>query len=262
MSCPVGWSELLADRSTGAHALALQALELALASPVPLKGLKKCFRQLARAHPAMAILENLQREVSQARFLRRLNAIKRDLARSNTEVAKNFDAQLRHWFPNQFDLTVVTFSHSSTVLAALAHGRRRILRLRVARSMPLDEGLAAARAARIKGLQATAFEDERLQEEVKRCDLVVVGADCILKDGSIVNKVGTRSLARICARQGKPFWAVASRYKFSRRIKVRLLQKVGKRSMKLFDVTPARWIDLLITEERPGKLQSKGRRDK
>jgi translation initiation factor 2B subunit (eIF-2B alpha/beta/delta family) len=45
--------------------------------------------------------------------------------------------------------------------------------------------------------------------------VALVGADAVLADGSIVNKVGTRLLGLACARAGTPLYAAADRFKIS-----------------------------------------------
>ncbi len=120
--------------------------------------------------------------------------------------------------------------------------------LYIARSLPLGEGAAAMKTARRNRLPAKLIEDKRLTQVLKASDLAVVGADCILEDGSIVNKIGTNALARTCARQGKPFWVVASAYKRANKRHVSLFQKVGNQRIKLFDLTPPKLLDLIITE--------------
>ncbi|MBI2822508.1 MAG: hypothetical protein HYX74_09810 [Acidobacteria bacterium] len=226
----------------------MRALDAALDSRLPLAQLRGCFRRLAAAHPAMAVLANLARAISQAGSPRQVERIRGDLAGSNFRIARNFQRQLRRHFPRRFDLAVVTLSHSSTVLAALHYSRARIAEVRIARSLPLGEGAAARRAAARQGLRAALFDDAALRAEVRRCDLVVVGGDSVLGDGSVVNKVGTRLLARLCRTEGKPFWVLASQYKFSKRARVDLFQTVDGRRIKLFDVTPADLVDCLVTE--------------
>jgi translation initiation factor 2B subunit (eIF-2B alpha/beta/delta family) len=197
----------------------------------------------------MVLLENLVREISPLKRAAQLRKLTRELNNLSTVISRNFEAQLRRRFPHRFDLTVVTFSHSSTVLMALRQVRNRIARLRVARSLPLGEGEVTVKAAIRYRLPAELFEDGRLAFAVRQCDLVVVGADCVLPNGSVINKVGTSKLARICAWHDKPFWIVTSRYKFASHRHIQLFQKVGPRRIQLFDITPRKWIDQVITEK-------------
>ncbi|MBI3939877.1 MAG: hypothetical protein HY315_03500 [Acidobacteria bacterium] len=252
--CPAGWNSLLADRETGAHALAVRALDLACSRPTPLSKLASCFRQLALAHPSMLLLENLEREISKVKSRRQFLRARKNLKRSNRLIARNFCQQLRRRFPRRADLNILTLSRSSTVLSALLRARGRLTQVHFARSLPLGEGYAACRDARAAGLPAAVFDDARLRAEVKRCDLAVVGADAVLKNGSVVNKVGTHALAALCGRLEKPFWVLTSGYKFSDRAAIELFQTVGRRKVKLFDVTPRRLIEVVVTEEEKGSL--------
>jgi translation initiation factor eIF-2B subunit delta len=52
---------------------------------------------------------------------------------------------------------------------------------------------------------------------VPKVDAGIIGADIVLKNGNIVNKVGSKSLALLCREYKKPFYAVTSHSKFSKR---------------------------------------------
>lgn len=249
-TCPTGWNILLSDRRSGAHALALRALDLAATARLRRNQIAECFRVLATAHPSMQILKSLHADIAQAGTRDGLLRVKRRLQRSNALVADNFERELRRSFPRRFDLKVVTLSRSSTVQAALVRGRRRIAAIAFARSFPLGEGRIACAEAMASGVPGRVFQDARLRQEVKQCDLALVGADSVLSDGSVVNKVGTALLAKTCARERKPLWVVASRYKFSEKDSIDLIQRVGRKRIRLFDVTPSKLVGRVITERR------------
>ena len=242
------WDSLIADRSSGAHSLGLSAVRLALDSRLPVAALRNDFHRLAAAHPAMAVLANLALQIERANSRRELQRIRRTLAQSNALIARNFQSCLQQTFPRRFDLLIVTFSHSSTVLSSLAHARRRFREVLFARSLPLGEGATAAREARKIGILATLIEDRQIRQWVRRSDLVVVGADTLLPDGSMINKAGTRNLAGICSRTDKPFWVVASSLKYGIRRRGDLFQNVKGQRVRLFDVTPAPLIGVVIGE--------------
>jgi len=47
-------------------------------------------------------------------------------------------------------------------------------------------------------------------------DLVIVGAEGVMEDGGIVNKVGTFQVAVLAKALGKPFYVATESYKFAR----------------------------------------------
>ncbi|HEX2022150.1 MAG TPA: translation initiation factor 2, partial [Candidatus Thermoplasmatota archaeon] len=113
--------------------------------------------------------------------------------------------------------TVLTHSASETVTKALrAAGRAGALsRVVVAEGRPGFEGRQVARALAEEGIPVTLVVDAALGLHAREADVAVVGADAILADGALVNKVGTRLLALACERAGTPLRAVADRFKVS-----------------------------------------------
>jgi translation initiation factor 2B subunit (eIF-2B alpha/beta/delta family) len=108
--------------------------------------------------------------------------------------------------------TVATLSRSGTVTAALERARPDVL---VAESRPAREGVGAAERLADAGLDATLTTDAALAHLLAEgdADVALVGADAVLADGSVVNKVGTMALGLAAAREGVPLYAVAARDK-------------------------------------------------
>ena len=106
---------------------------------------------------------------------------------------------------------VATLSRSGTVAAALE--RAELETVLVAESRPGREGvgtaerLAEATDARVTLTTDAAFADRLAAEGV---GALVVGADAVLPDGRVVNKVGTRGAAVAAAREGIDCYAVAA----------------------------------------------------
>ncbi|NIU84802.1 MAG: hypothetical protein GWN31_12955, partial [Candidatus Thorarchaeota archaeon] len=89
--------------------------------------------------------------------------------------------------------TVITHSHSSTVYLALSH--RPDLRVIIPESRPLFEGRSLAKDLASHGLKVTLMVDAAMAAFAREADAALVGADSVLADGTIVNKIGTRLLA-------------------------------------------------------------------
>eukprot|EP00977_Amphora_coffeiformis_P011066 scaffold2651_cov171-Amphora_coffeaeformis.AAC.6 len=105
---------------------------------------------------------------------------------------------------------IATFSRSSTLSAILQKVQNELamsnqdpVDMVCAKSTPGDEGILMA-----SDLNATCIPDEDLLLRVRQgsIDLVVVGADCLISDSLIVNKVGTQQLARVCKESNVPIW--------------------------------------------------------
>lgn len=133
---------------------------------------------------------------------------------------------------------VVTLSRSESVRRALTtlRGRQRPRSVLVLESRPGAEGREMARDLRENGLAARWVLDRRGTEEAGRADVILLGADAIYPDGTVVHKVGTRKLARAAHRAGVPVFVLAGESKMAP------LGRVPGALPARFDRTPARWI--------------------
>jgi translation initiation factor 2B subunit (eIF-2B alpha/beta/delta family) len=52
----------------------------------------------------------------------------------------------------------------------------------------------------------------------KKVDIAIIGADSILKNGNVINKVGSKALALFCLEKLKPFYVVSTKSKRSKKI--------------------------------------------
>jgi len=93
------------------------------------------------------------------------------------------------------NVTVVTLSYSSTVLATLHEAAQNIARLVVGESRPAFEGRRTAKLAASFGIPVTLATDAGAASLVKEADLVLLGADALHEDGSAVNKTGSTALS-------------------------------------------------------------------
>lgn len=128
-------------------------------------------------------------------------------------------------------------------------------------SQPGGEGRTLASELRGAGIKARWVRDRSRRIAVRDSDLVVIGADTVERDGSVVHKVGTRALAREALRRQVPVVVVAGSSKW-----VPEFSRSGPLP-RLFDRTPARWIAQYWTDQgrRPGRsripIQTRHQRD-
>ncbi len=139
---------------------------------------------------------------------------------------------------------VVTISRSDSVLRLLRAlpPSRRPRRVDALESRPGGEGRDFARDLRRAGVVARTIPDRAGSAAVRRSDGLVIGADAVLPDGSVVHKVGTRRLATVAVRAGVPVWVVAGRSKWIERPAGR----IGRSAR--FDRTPARTVSAYWTD--------------
>ncbi|WP_135819942.1 initiation factor 2B [Halostella litorea] len=151
----------------------------------------------------------------------------------------------------------LTLSRSGTVLAALREGPPAALF--VAESRPGNEGVGVAETL-ADGTSVTLHTDAAAAHVLATADVdaVLVGADTVLPDGSVVNKTGTRAVALAAAREGVPLYAAAASDKVATDEEVPL--ESGDRAAvydgdapvdvrnPTFDVTPPDLVEAVVTE--------------
>ena len=162
--------------------------------------------------------------------------------------------------------TVFTFTLSETVLTALRQARKRGLAFKVilTESRPNNDGLSTARSLAEIGVEVELGIDAGVGELARRADLMLIGAEAILSDGSAICKVGTYPAALAARRARLPVYVLVDSQKFhsiSLLGRVPALDPIGRGEIlpegkggeasalgSLFDRTPAELITGLVTE--------------
>ena len=209
--------------------------------------LQEAARRISQAQPAMAIVHNVvylfARLVAEGNEpMAVLRQLQEELETARERIGKTF----LKIAPDS--ATVLTLSYSEGVRASLraAHDRRRIARVLVMESGPLFEGRAMAAALEREGLKASVVPDPEGPKHAAEATYVLVGADSILRDGSLVNKRGTRAVAEAAAAGGRPVYVACETLKFDARYDSASWPGAGTR--ELFDLTPARLVTTVVTE--------------
>jgi len=166
---------------------------------------------LLHAQPSMAPLLRLANQAALAadapdprRSLARSLGEFRSLVRTAPRrIARQFAQALRPGIG-----VVATYSYSSTVLHALQHSRKRIVRVLCSESRPGNEGHVTARQLARTGIEVVLMTDAALLSQLPRADLFLSGADAVEHFG-FVNKVGTEALVMRARRAHIPVWVLA-----------------------------------------------------
>jgi translation initiation factor 2B subunit (eIF-2B alpha/beta/delta family) len=111
--------------------------------------------------------------------------------------------------------TVLTYSNSATVVAALhyAHARGRVRRVLLSESRPAYDGRPHALALLEHGMAVEYSIDMALFERLPEADVVLVGADAVFPD-RLINKLGTHALAQLAQLWGVPLYSLCAASKF------------------------------------------------
>lgn len=254
---------IAADDEHGAATLSIHALEVLRDRAALLvdegesdaEELTALARRLLRARPSMAVVRNrLARVLADADDPEVIETA----ATEGIERAAAADRAAAFRAAGVVDsATVLTLSRSSTVLETLGQGTAE--RVFVAESRPAREGIGVAETL-AEGCQVTVHTDAAVAHLLATVpiDAVLVGADTVLPDGSVVNKTGTRGAALAAANEDVPVYAAAAADKITTRESVNLesgdVAAVydGEAPLDVrnptFDVTPATAIEGVVTE--------------
>jgi translation initiation factor eIF-2B subunit delta len=122
-------------------------------------------------------------------------------------------------------------------------------------SYPGMEGRQLSKELIGLGVPVTLIADSAVSSIIENVGLVLVGADSVLRDGSLVHKNGTRHIGVAAEERGIPVYSACETVKFS------IQDFLGERPefpATLFDVTPAEFVSGYVTEEgrlAPGRVE-------
>lgn len=230
----VGTERIRADREQGASALALEAARTvaeatlaAATSPHPPDAAEvgPALYALAYVRPSMAAITNTiaalwqQASDSIAPGIGKAPAVTALHSAALELVQRWQDAPERILRAGESALggTLLTFSRSGTVETVLQRLAMRQFdrRVVVLLSHPGDEGVALAHSLSGYGWKVTLIADAAASLQLERVAAVVVGADTIRADGTLVNKVGTYPLALLAREFHVPMYVLAETLKIA-----------------------------------------------
>lgn len=114
--------------------------------------------------------------------------------------------------------TILTHGWSRVVASILLQASKtKHFDLILLHGQPDASGLKAAHSyATETSIPVTVMPDAAMAYCMERVDVVLVGAEGVLENGGIVNKLGTYALATCAKAAGKPVYVAAESYKFAR----------------------------------------------
>ncbi|MHB8060946.1 MAG: eIF2B alpha/beta/delta subunit family protein [Gaiellaceae bacterium] len=136
--------------------------------------------------------------------------------------------------------TVMTHSASGTVHEALIHTPPEHVICTV--SEPGGEGRGLAAELKEEGIEIELIADREGPAAAQESDLVLLGADTVFRDGSLINKVGTLAIARAANEAGVPVIVACETFKLAP-------FDPHAPTEDIFDLVPADLIDRVVTEE-------------
>jgi len=112
---------------------------------------------------------------------------------------------------------VLTISHSKMVLAIIKEAKRinKEFAVWVSETRPRYQGVDMAKELSDIGVDTCLIIDSAIRHLMTEVDIVIVGADTICSDGSIITKIGASQMALAAHEARVPFYVAAPTYKFS-----------------------------------------------
>jgi len=115
------------------------------------------------------------------------------------------------------EATIMTHCHSMAVVSvvkeAIGDGKR--ITAYVKETRPRYQGLITAKMLADLGAKVILIVDSAASNYMDRVDAVLIGADAIALDGSVVNKIGTHMTAMAAVERHKPVFIAAETYKIA-----------------------------------------------
>jgi len=175
---------------------------------------------------------------------------------------------------------ILTHSYTRSVLLAFERALKlgKIFSVFCTESRPLKEGAHLATLLSERGLDTTLITDAAVARYMPKMSKVIVGADAIYVDGTVVNKMGTLGVAIISQKYNKPVYVLSitaklflpslegEKLEMERRqqreiIDIDILEKNSKLSVEnvFFEEVPPEVITYLVTEKgiiKPSQIYS------
>jgi ribose 1,5-bisphosphate isomerase len=165
---------------------------------------------------------------------------------------------------------ILTHCNSEAALSCIieAHREGKKIEVFATEVRPRNQGLVTIRTLNAAGIKTNFIVDSAVRSFINDVDLVIVGADAVTVNGAVVNKIGTSQVAHSAHEARVNMLVAAETYKFAPRTILgelisieerpgnevlpdeiaRTLKNVTVRN-PAFDITPAEYIDLIVTEE-------------
>ncbi|MBS3815649.1 MAG: ribose 1,5-bisphosphate isomerase [Hadesarchaea archaeon] len=162
--------------------------------------------------------------------------------------------------------TIMTHCHSTNALSVIktAFDQGKDIEVIACEARPRQQGFITIQDLTDHDIPTSLIVDSAARYFMKKVDEVVVGADSIAANGAVVNKIGTSQIALSAYEARVPTFVAAESYKFHPQTLVGRLVEIEERDPKeivdpdrfpevniqnpAFDVTPAEYVDLIITE--------------
>ena len=261
-----GANELIDD----AYEIIKRQLEMILDPNEDIKELMiELSKKIIESRPSMATLINfigyfihdLETFTKKALF-QRLNNYKEEKNKRKKALEQEFLTFLKNF--NKKDMKIMLISYSSTITNLLIKLKEYNFEIFILESRPLLEGHIVAEILS-SHFKTNLIIDAAMGKFIDQVNLVLVGIDSILKNGAIINKIGTYPLANLAKENGIDIYAVGDSLKYNLRsyygeeilIERKSTQEIYNKTIQnklleiqnyYFDITPSKYITGIISD--------------
>jgi len=183
-----------------------------------------------------------------------------------TEREKALAQAFRNYLRNKkmYSVKIMLISYSSTILNQLIENKDYNFEIFILESRPLLEGIRVAETLS-SYFKTNLIIDAAMGKFIDQIDLILIGVDSVLKDGSIINKIGTFPLAVLANERYIDVYAVGDFFKYNLKdhygkeviieekpTKELYSEESQKELLKIhnyyFDITPPKYITGIISD--------------
>lgn len=214
---------------------------------------KKILLGLRPTEPMLVNVLNMADKLPKEKILKHFDDAQDKINRFALKIIKN-------------NSKILTHCHSTNVINALVYAKRHGKKFEVfnTETRPLFQGHKTSKELSRVGIKVTMIADDAVGDalekggDLRKVDLLVIGADALLKNGDIINKIGSNMFAEIAHNNKVPVYVIADSWKFSKRpvkIEEREHEELWKYSPKhvrianpAFETVKAKYINSIISE--------------
>jgi len=269
--------DLKIDKTSGASELIEIAIEILEAQLHTIKDpnmdikdiIFELSKELFNVRPSMAPIINTMgyfihdlEFFSKQTLLEKLKTFPAERLRIDNALTSSF-----HSFLDRFEgkkLNVMLISYSTTIIKHLKENIKNDFTFYVLEARPLLEGRRTAEIL-ASNFETHLITDSAMGKFIKNVDIVLLGIDSVLRDGSIVNKIGSYPLACIAAANNKDVYAVGDSFKYNLKshynqkiiVEQKPIYEVYSKKIKkelfkvhnfYFDITPSNYFKEIISD--------------
>jgi len=217
----------------------------------PTKNAKKKLLSLRPTEPMLVNVLNMADKKPKSEILRHFDEAQDKINKFVLNIIKN-------------NSIIFTHCHSTNVANALIYAKKHGKHFEVynTETRPLFQGRKTAKALAKAGIKVTMVVDSAVgqlfEDKSEKINAMFIGADALLKNGDIINKIGSNMYAELAHVNKIPVYVIADSWKFSRRdvqIEERAHKEIWKNAPKhikilnpAFEIVKAKYINAIISE--------------